>query len=99
MKRLFVVNMVRWCPLVDAVHTCKFHRKSRRAVDSTCWECRSSARTKTVRITGVMTLRDTLVTTNGLQSDGYMIGLKESLEIVEIKTCKNNTECNLTTGL
>lgn len=69
---LFLGNMIERCPLVEVVHTCNFHRKSRRAVDSTCWACRYSAKTKTVRITGVMTLRDTLVTTNGLQGEGQI---------------------------
>ena len=65
------VSVVRCYPLVffGVFCTCNFHRKSRRAVDSTCCACRYNARTKTVRITGVMTRRDTLVTTNGLQRD------------------------------
>lgn len=40
--------------------TCSFQRKSRRAVDSTCWACRYSASANTSRITGVIYLSATL---------------------------------------
>ena len=72
------VKVVGERPLEDLWGTCSFQRKSRRAVDSTCWACRYSARTNTVRITGVMTLRDTLVTMNGLQ---WETGVKGQAEL------------------
>lgn len=40
--------------------TCSFQRKSRRAVDSTCWACRYSASANTSSITGVIYLSATL---------------------------------------
>lgn len=47
--------------------TWSFQRKSSLAVDSTCWACRYSARTKTVMMTGVTIFSATRVATGGLQ--------------------------------
>ena len=78
MALLLRLRVERQRPLEDLRgSTCSFQRKSRRAVDSTCWACRYSASTNTVRITGVMTLRDTLLTMNGLQRDTGVEGQAE----------------------
>lgn len=50
--------------------TCSFQRKSRRAVDSTCWACRYRASTKTEMMMGVTTFSATLVACSGLQAGG-----------------------------
>lgn len=47
--------------------TWSFQRKSSLAVDSTCWACKYSARTKTVMMTGVTIFSATRVVTGGLQ--------------------------------
>lgn len=50
--------------------TCSFQRKSRRAVDSTCWACRYRASTKTEMMMGVTTFNATLVACSGLRVGG-----------------------------
>lgn len=60
--------LILCCILIvhSKTRTWSFQRKSSLAVDSTCWACRYTAKTKTVMTTGVTIFRATLVTLGGL---------------------------------